>query len=157
MNGSDAEALFDRAMLEMRSEGSDTASVVRSLRQAIDAGSPHAAYALATWYLHGKDGIIPQDYAEAVKLLELAAEAHHPEALYDLGVCYYNGEGVDKNPGRAFELYLQAALHGDEDAVFKVGRSYFYGDGVAEDRRVADIWLDRAHELGTYEEEPESH
>ncbi len=156
MNGSDADALYDQAMLEMRSERPDTANIVATLRKAIEAGSPHAAYALATWYLHGKDEVVPQDFAEAVKLLELAAEAHHPDALYDLGVCYSNGEGVRKDPARAFELYLQAALHGDDDAVFKVGRSYFYGDGVAEDRRVADIWLDRAHELGTYEMEPET-
>jgi TPR repeat protein len=128
--------------------------IVATLWQAIDLGSPRAAYALATWYLHGKDDVVPQDYGEAVRLLRIATEAHIPAALYDLAACYANGEAVPKDRNQASLLYLQAALHGDDDAVFKVGQAYFYGLGVAADRRVADIWLDRARELGTYESEP---
>jgi TPR repeat protein len=154
MDQTTADMLYDKAISEMRSERPDNAKVVDLLREAIDTGSPHAAYALATWYLHGKDDVIRQDYAEAVKLLELAADTHHPSALYDLAVCYANGEGVEKNDHKAFDLYLQSALHGDSGAFFKVGQAYFYGVGIAVDRRVADIWLDRAHELGTYEPEP---
>jgi TPR repeat protein len=154
MNDAVSDLLYDSAMSHMRSENPNTRDIVATLRQAIDAGSPRAAYALATWYLYGKDDVVPQDYGEALRLLRIAAEVHIPAALYDLAVCYANGEGVEQDWDRAFELYLQAALHGDDDAVFKVGQSYFYGRGVAEDRRIADIWLDRAHELGTYESEP---
>ena len=154
MSDTVAESLYDCAMSEMRSEHPDTRNIVATLRRAIEAGSARAAYALATWYIHGRDDVVPQDFGEAVKLLELAAEAHIPSALFDLAACYANGEGVPQSWDRAFLLYLQAALHGDDEAVFKVGRAYFYGLGVPEDRRVADIWLDRAHELGTYESEP---
>jgi hypothetical protein len=150
----DADALYELALAQMYSATADTANIVSLLRQAIDAGSPHAAYALATWYLHGKDGVVPQDFDEAVKLLERAAAVHHREALYDLAACYSNGEGVEMDKAKAFDLYLQSALYGDDQAVFKVGQAYFYGNGVTEDRHVANIWLDRAHELGTYESEP---
>jgi uncharacterized protein len=156
-NGSEdkAEALFDRAR-KMMDDRAPTADIVSVLQQAIDAGSPGAAYALATWYLYGKDGIVPKDFGKAVELLQAAAETHYVDALYDLAVCYANGEAVEKSPEKAFELYLQAALHGDAKAIFKVGRSYFYGHGVAQDQRVANIWLDRAYELGTFEMEPET-
>lgn len=147
-----ADALYESAISEMRSPNPDNANIIAALRKALDAGNPRAAYALATWYLHGKN--VPQDYVEAVKLLRIAVKAHVPSALYDLAACYVNGEGVDKDPWEAFRLYLLAALHGDDQAVFKVGRAYYYGFGVPEDRRVAMIWLDRADELGTYESEP---
>lgn len=149
------EALYESAIEDMRAEDPDLSAIVTKLRTCIAAGSPCAAYALATWYLHGKDDLIPQSYAEAIPLLTMAAEFHHTDALFDLAVCYSNGEGVEKSPERAFELYLQAALHADADAVFKVGTSYFYGYGVAQDHRVAEIWLDRSRELGTYEGEPD--
>jgi TPR repeat protein len=153
MDETAADSLYESAVAQMRLPRPDNAHIVRMLRRAIDAGSPRAAYALATWYLHGKDDVVALDYTEAVKLLRIAAEVHLPSALYDLAACYANGEGVDKDPQKAFELYLRAALHGDDDAVFKVGRAYYYGFGVAEDRRVAGIWLDRAEELGTFEPE----
>ena len=153
MDETAADSLYESALKEMRLPHPNNENVARMLRQAIDLGSARAAYALATWYLHGKDDVVAQDYTEAVRLLRVAAEAHVPSALYDLAACYANGEGVDKNPWKAFELYLVAALHGDDDAVFKVGRAYFYGVGVAEDRRVAELWLDRAEELGTFESE----
>lgn len=154
MDDTAADSLYESAVTKMRQPRPDNAHIVEMLRQAIDAGSARAAYALATWYLHGKDDVVEQDYAEAVRLLRIAAEVHLPSALYDLAACYANGEGVDKDPRKAFELYLRAALHGDDDAVFKVGRAYYYGFGVAKNRRVANIWLDRAEELGTYEPEP---
>lgn len=154
MNEGAGDVLYHSAVKEMRSDDPDIPNIVAILREAVGAGSARAAYALATWYLHGKGDVVPQDFSEAVRLLRIAVREHHSSALYDLAACYANGEGVAKDANVAFELYLQAALHGDDDAVFKVGQAYFYGMGVLEDRRVANIWLDRAHELGTYDHEP---
>lgn len=58
------------------------------------------------------------------------------------------GKGVVKNARKAFELYLRAALHGEQQSVYEVGRCYYHGVGVARDRHLARIWLDRAAELG---------
>jgi len=117
------------------------------LKQAIAAGSPRAAYALASWYLP-PGRVVEPDFAEARRLLLIAAKADIPEAHWDLGVMYEKGEGVDANERTALEWFLRAAIRGDADAVYHVGVAYFYGDGVAADKKIAEIWLDRAEELG---------
>jgi TPR repeat protein len=125
------------------------------MRRAADLGHPMASYALATWYLFGQEPYLMPDHVEAVRLLKVAAKAHIPSAYYDLAVCYHEGEGVDKDPVAGFENYLRAALHGDEQAVMRVGQAYFFGKGTSEDKRTAEIWFDRAEELGVYEAEDE--
>ena len=117
------------------------------LKQAVVAGSPRAAYALASWYLP-PGRVVEPDLAEARRLLLIAAKADIPEAHWDLGVMYEKGEGVEANERIAFEWFLRAAIRGDSDAVYHIGVAYTYGDGVAADKTIADIWLDRAEELG---------
>jgi len=81
----------------------------------------------------------------------LAANAKISEALSDLAKSMEKGEGVQIDLKRAFELYVDAALRGHHGSVFEVGRCYYYGIGVSEDRSCADIWLERAEELGVFE------
>ena len=71
-----------------------------------------------------------------------------PEACYDLAVCYEKPAGVAENLEKAFELYVKAALHGDKQSFHEVGRCYYYGIGVAQNRNLADTWLERAKEFG---------
>ncbi len=117
------------------------------LRQAIDAGSPRAAYALASWYLP-PGRVVEPDFAEARRLLQLAARADIPEAHYDLAVMHAKGEGVPVDERAAFEWYLRAAIRGDREAAYQLGVAYTYGEGVAADETLAEVWLDRAEELG---------
>jgi TPR repeat protein len=84
----------------------------------------------------------------AVALLREAANGDVPDALYDLALCYENGEAVARNAAKAVELYLRAALLGETQSVYEVGRCYFYGIGVERDRRIARVWFDRAKKLG---------
>jgi TPR repeat protein len=116
-------------------------------KQAVAAGSPRAAYALASWYLP-PGRIVEPDFEEARRLLLIAAKADIPEAHWDLAIMYKKGEGVDANVRTAHEWYLRAAIRGDRHAVYQMGIAYAYGEGVAADRTIADIWLDRAEELG---------
>ena len=53
-------------------------------------------------------------------------------------------EGQDLSERQAFEHYLRAALGGDPEALHEVGRCYYYGIGVGEDKALAEIWLDHA-------------
>ncbi len=76
-----------------------------------------------------------------------------PDALFDLAVCLETGEGVDKNLKDCFNYYLQAAIRGDQQSVFEVGRCYFEGIGVSKDIEMSNIWFERAKELGVYEYE----
>ena len=53
-----------------------------------------------------------------------------------------------KNLKKAAELYLRAALEGGKQSIYEIGRCYYYGIGVAQDRSIARAWLDRAEKLG---------
>lgn len=140
------------ALSIMNLQHGDPRYVAQLLEQAVQLGDPHAAYALGTWFLHGAHGY-PKDKNKGAELFEVAADAKLPDALFDLAVCYERGDGVEKNPGKAFLLYLDAAVRGDKQAVFEVSRCYTFGIGVLEDAEVAEVWRVRSKELGTFEDE----
>lgn len=137
---------YDKAYEEMKKKEPDKKKVFSLLEQGHEQGDPRATYALATWYLHGEH--VEKDIKKATKLLKQSAAENVPDALYDLAISYEKGIGVKKDKDRAFELYLKAALRGDDQSVEEVARCYYYGIGVKEDERVADIWYERAEELG---------
>lgn len=134
----------------MQSNSADIELATQHLRNGLQVGDPHAAYALGTWYFHGSNGV-RRNRRRGIELWIIAAEAKLSDALFDLAVCYEKGTIVDKNPQKAFLLFLDAAIRGDKQAVFEVARCYTYGIGVSSDRQIADIWSARAEELGTYE------
>lgn len=148
---STAEELYDEALLEVSRENADIDKVVLMLRKSIAEGEPRAAYALGTWYLHGYGDKIGKDIDKALELLQQAASENVPGALFDLAVCYEKGEGLTKNLRTAMEYYLRAALNGDDQSVYEVGRGYHYGIGFEKDRKLSEIWFDRAEALGVYE------
>lgn len=155
MNEENGQSLYEKALGMALEEEFDHAQVYALLQQAHDAGDARATYAIATWFLHGTH--VEKDLAEAVRYLTEAVEAGIPESMFDLAVCYEYGDGVAENAESAFDHFLRAALHGDDDAVFEVSRCYFWGMGVRQDRRIANIWAERAEELGVFQsEEPDS-
>jgi TPR repeat protein len=117
------------------------------LQEAADRGSPRAAYALATWYLHG-DPYGAVDVPRARALLERAAAFDIPEANWDLAIIEDHGKDGPANPEAAFDQYLRAALRGDVDALAEVWRRFAEGDGVEQNARLAGLFADRAEELG---------
>ena len=52
---------------------------------------------------------------------------------YDLAVRYSEGDGVGKDPERAFYWFSEAALLGDVRAIAALGRCYQFGSGVEQD------------------------
>jgi TPR repeat protein len=142
------DANYDEALREMNAEVPDIRRAFELLHQAQSAGDPRAVYALGTWYLYGKPPVIERDLTRAVELLKQAAAAGLPDALYDLAVSYEKGETGTPDPVNAFQSYLRAAIRGDDQSVYEVGRCYQHGIGVRSDPSVAAIWFDRAKELG---------
>ena len=142
------DALYKIALAGARKKHPDYPKVIAKLQNAIKRGNPDAAYALATWYLWGKEPYIQPDHKAAVRLLRVAVEAGNSDAMWDLAVCYDNGHGVRISVSKAFELYLGAALRGDAPATMEISRRYYWGDGTRRDRRASEIWLERAKELG---------
>jgi uncharacterized protein len=142
---------FDRAKAIMCKDSPDEALAAGLLEEALRKGDKRAAYALATWYLHGRH--YKKSRSRAVELLCVAAEANVPDALFDLAICYEKGAGVDKDEKHAVILYLKAAfsfskshprqvhMYSFREAAFEVGRCYYHGIGVEQDREVADVWM----------------
>ena len=150
MNNSSERAaiLYGEALQEAEKSNPDVPKVIALLERAIEGGDSKAMYALATWYLNGRQPYVSIDHAKAFPLLEKAAAAQNPDALHDLAVCFDRGWAVAEDKRKAFEYYLQAALLGDAQSFYEVGRCYYHGSGVDHDSRLSEIWLDRAEQLG---------
>ena len=141
---------FSRALSEMSKAEPDLAVAFASLELSYGSGNPQAAYALGTWYLHGR--YVDKDAQTAVKLLFEAAKGGVRDSYFDLAVCFETGVGVERDCRRAAENYLRAAIRGDKQAIFEVGRCYFAGIGFRKNRRLAEIWFDRSREVGSFEQ-----
>lgn len=111
------------------------------LTQADGQGDPVAAYALATWYLHGRH--IKKNYQTAVTLLLKASRGGVRDAFYDLAVCYEKGRGIEKDTVKAFTNYLIASQLGDKNSLYEVGRCFYYGIGTEKNRELASQFFDR--------------
>lgn len=142
---------YDEALLAMYHDPPDIRKAFQLLTEAENSGDARATYALATWYLFGQAPVVERDRAKAARMLEVAAAAGIPDALHDVAVSYEKGDLYAQDLVRAFQSYLAAALRGDQQSVYEVGRCYFYGIGVSEDQIVGDIWLKRAAELNIVE------
>lgn len=103
--------------------------------------------------LDGAGGGVSGD--DLLAALEDAAEAGQPMAMWQLGTMYENGEGVDKDPARAFSYFSQIAnQHADAapkgvesdivaQSFVKVGD--YYREGVPDAGIPADA--DRSHAM----------
>ncbi|WP_394872730.1 tetratricopeptide repeat protein [Klebsiella pneumoniae] len=66
-----------------------------------------------------------------------------------LALLYYDGQGVQKNIKRSFELDLRGAELGSYAAQFNVARAYDFGIGVKKDLKQAFYWYKIAAENGS--------
>jgi TPR repeat protein len=64
------------------------------------------------------------------------------------GLAHEHGEGVQKNPARAADLYCEAARLGDAEAQFSLGWMYANGRGVARADDVASFFFALAEKQG---------
>jgi len=73
-----------------------------------------------------------------ILMVRARVEKKDPDALHFLGFKYYNGQPeLRKDMGRAVKLWEEAAELGSIAALFKLGVSYEYGEGVQEDHAKA--------------------
>lgn len=87
-------------------------------------------------------------YMLAVKYFRTAAENGYADAQYRLGECYYEGEGVEKDAGKALDCYMKAAEQEHAVAQFVIGMWYEYGEYVNKDLETARKWYERSAENG---------
>ena len=82
---------------------------------------------------------------EMFKAYQRAVELGYNWALVDLGLCYHEGNGVEKNEKKAFDLYWLCADKTDSaHARRQLGVCYSEGFGVEKDLQKAQEWYERA-------------
>jgi TPR repeat protein len=83
---------------------------------------------------------------EAARWYEKAAGQKDVKAQRELGKCYGQGRGVLPDHGKAFSLFLQAALQGDSDSHWRVGIYYLEGLGIPKNEDLAFLHFNQAAE-----------
>ena len=77
----------------------------------------------------------PDSDADLLAMILARVEKRDPEAIHNLGQKYCNGSfGLQKNMRRAVELWTEAAELGSIEALCHLGVTYYYGNGVQEDK-----------------------
>ena len=78
----------------------------------------------------------PKDDASSLAMLQKRIAAGDADAVEFLAGSYYHGDhlGLKKDVLRAVELWTEAAELGSSKAHFELGRSYYNGDGVWQDK-----------------------
>jgi uncharacterized protein len=92
----------------------DNAEAFRLYRKAAEGGDGGGYRGLAQYLLAAGD------YRQAAAYYQAAAERNDMRAIEALGTMYELGQGVEKNPNRALELYTQAMNMGSQSAWSKV-------------------------------------
>lgn len=82
-------------------------------------------------------------------LEDAAVSAIDVKAMRKLGQCYFIGDGVEKNPEAATNVWMRAADLEGTDAMTKEGQRYFIGDGRAKDPEKAVSCWEQAAAAGS--------
>ncbi|MBS0346412.1 MAG: transglycosylase SLT domain-containing protein [Proteobacteria bacterium] len=80
----------------------------------------------------------------AVGLARAAEQDADSTRIVEQAVAYEHGEGVPRDPERAVELYCEAALMGNAEAMYSLGWMYINGRGVERDDRYAATLFEMA-------------
>lgn len=124
----------------------DLAQIYILLTAAAESGDIRAKYAVATWLLHGKEGVIEPDVEGGVAILKELESCFIPEALFDLAVSIDFGKGVRRDERRAFSLYMRAALLGHAQSCEQISEFYREGKIVKHNRKLQEAWALRAEQ-----------
>jgi len=120
----------------------DTAKAVEFLQEATALGEPRAMDLLASHYRRLRQ------FDRARKYYEDAAAAGYALSLSNLGVLYMNGEGVQRSPEVAANLFRQGAEKGDPSGMFFYASCLQDGLGVPKDSKTAADWFRRSARAG---------
>ena len=69
----------------------------------------------------------------------------------NLAALYMEGQGVEKDQKKAFELFKKAAQMGDSSAQINVGMIYAWGEGIVHDKMKAHENFKKALQAGQSE------
>ena len=121
--------------------------VAKWVKQSAEA-SPSDSYclvALGQCYEFGYATSI--NYQQAVKCYQKAHELGNAMGTHYLAYAYFNGQGINQDPVKGFELEKLAAETVPQ-AQFNIGLSYLQGQGTPQDLALAKTYLQRAADNG---------
>ena len=131
-------------LLKTRGNGveQDWQKSVQMLHLASDNGNADAQWELGLMYEFSDK--VQQDPSKAFELYAKSAGAGSPIGLYLVAHCYQHGIAVEENTAlsdslytKAFEQLIRLAPREDMYVLNFVGSAYYWGDGVAVDRKKA--------------------
>ncbi|WNC73492.1 tetratricopeptide repeat protein [Thalassotalea psychrophila] len=99
-------------------------------------------------YDEALDMINKGDFIEAIEELKPLVELGYPPALYQQATLYENGQGVQRDQSKAFELYQRAAGRGIAEAQFAIAQMYLEGRGCTKDTTQGFEYTRRAADKG---------
>jgi len=120
----------------------DTTKAVEFLQEAAALREPRAMDLLGTHYRRLRQ------FDRARKNYEDAAAAGYALSLSNLGVLYMNGEGVQRSPEVAANLFKQGAEKGDPSGMFFYASCLQDGLGLPKDAKAASDWFRRSARAG---------
>lgn len=127
-------------------DGADTKAAYELLQVAASQGDDRARYAIATWLIHGEDGVVEVDRSAGVTILKGLAKSNVAEALFDLAVSYDYGRGTRRNEQKAFSCYMRAALLGSNESCEQIAEFYREGTLVKHDKSLHLAWKKRSEQ-----------
>jgi TPR repeat protein len=120
----------------------DVVKAVGFLQEAAALHEPRAMDLLGTHFRKLRQ------FDQARKFYEEAAAAGYPLSLSNLGVLYMNGEGVQRSPEIAANLFKQGAEKGDPVGMCFYAGCLQEGLGLQKDSKAAAEWFRRAARAG---------
>ncbi len=97
----------------------------------------------------GIECLLKNEHRLGIAYLNEAIEYGSISAITELALCYVDGQGVSKNPKRAFELFSLATSKNDPKAMAFLGQYYELGLGnCVQDLKKAFEYYEKSYQLG---------
>jgi TPR repeat protein len=151
-----ARSLYELACSHLEGIGcaADKAAYIRTLREAVAAGSHDASALMATYFRDGNSELgVARNSAEYVRLLKVAAESEvllrgeptvQPAAQHELGLVFVRGKEAPADLAASVRYFKRAADAGFALAELSYGLSLLDGSGTARNAAEGVLWLRRA-------------
>ena len=127
-------------------------------KPAAEAGNDIAQFYVGKLYYSGNDDIL-RSYEDASYWFKKSIKKDNVEAYVHLGWMYMEGEGVLKNPKKAFDYYEIGAKSENkyqDYAQLYLGEFYIEGLGTEKNLKQAAYWINKAYENPANDDETKS-
>jgi len=135
------EFSYEIGLEQYRRDHNDS-TFIESLKRSAFYGHIKATLLLGSFYNDEKNPL--HDFKQSFYWYQKASDNGSVDAQASLARMYYLGCGVEKDLGKAKNLFLKAAYHDNAYAQSSVGIMYFTGTGVPKDEIEGLAWVNIA-------------